>query len=179
VIGDEDPKEFDALRISLEEDLQPRTVLESALVDRLAGLLWRLRRVPAIEAAIVESRQENAYDRVYSEVESEKFKEIENEARGRCRKSFGYDPIKIQTAMGSGLWDATFCKIWDQVREEEQSKGDLYTSISDEADERHENSRESELVLLIRAAQNADLIDRLSRYEATLMNAMSKTLQQL
>ena len=58
VIGDEDPKEFDAFRAALEHDLQPSTALESALVDRLAGLLWRLRRVPAIEAAIVKSRQQ-------------------------------------------------------------------------------------------------------------------------
>ena len=41
VIGDEDPKEFDALRVSLEHDLQPSTALESELVDRLAGQLWQ------------------------------------------------------------------------------------------------------------------------------------------
>ena len=74
VIGDEDAKEFDALRAALEQDLQPGTALESELVDRLAGLLWRLRRVPAIEAAIVKSRQQNAYDEVYSTVETERSK---------------------------------------------------------------------------------------------------------
>jgi hypothetical protein len=179
VIGDEDPKEFDALRAALEHDLQPSTELESELVDRLAGQLWRLRRVPAIEAAIVKSRQEEAYDEVYSKVEAEKFKEIEDEARGRCKESFGYDPIKIQTAMGSGLWDAKFAKIWEQVRDEEQSKKDIYACISEEADKRYENSRESELVLLMRAKENGDLIDRLSRYEASLMNAVNKTLQQM
>src|SRR6516165_5221379 len=62
VIGDEDPKEFDALRAALEHDLQPSTAYESELVDRAAGLFWRLRRIPAIEAAIVKSRQQDAYD---------------------------------------------------------------------------------------------------------------------
>jgi hypothetical protein len=31
----------------------------------------------------------------------------------------------------------------------------------------------------MRAAENGDLSDRLSRYEAAIMNAMNKTLQQL
>ena len=47
VIGDEDPKEFEDLRAKLEHDLQPKTALERELLERLAGLLWRLRRVPA------------------------------------------------------------------------------------------------------------------------------------
>ena len=53
----------------------PARRLESELVDRLAGLFWRLRRVPAIEAAIVKSRQQEAYDEVYSQVAKEKLSE--------------------------------------------------------------------------------------------------------
>src|SRR5215472_14629246 len=45
VIGDEDPKEFDALRAALERDWQLETAFESELVDQLAGLFWRMRRV--------------------------------------------------------------------------------------------------------------------------------------
>lgn len=180
VIGDEDPKEFDFFRTSLEHDLQPSSRLENELVDRLAGLLWRLRRVPAIEAEIVKSRQQRAYDQVYSTVVKDKVSLIERKAERRCKELFAYDAIKIQTAMGSGLYSAKLAEIRKQVLEEEQqSNADLDASISDEADEQYENSRESELVLLIRAAENGDLIDRLSRYEATLMNAMNKTLQQL
>ena len=81
--------------------------------------------------------------------------------------------------MGSGLFDAKLRKIWDQVQEEERSKQDIYSWISKEADERYENSRDNELVLLMRAAENGDLIDRLSHYEAALMSALNRTLQQL
>ena len=56
VIGDEDSNEFEQLQVDLETDLQPATRLERELVGRLAGLLWRLRRVPILEAALVKAR---------------------------------------------------------------------------------------------------------------------------
>ena len=87
VIGDEDPKEFDALRAALEHDFQPGTAVESELVDRLAGLLWRLRRVPAIEAAIVKSASRR-YDEVYSQAR-QKVNELERkhiDAAGLTRR---------------------------------------------------------------------------------------------
>ena len=93
---------------------------------------------------------------------------------------FGYDSLKIQTAISKRqLYDTKFAEIRKQVLEESRASSDLDASISEEADEQYENSRESELVLLIRAAENGDLIDRLSRYEAGLMSAVNKTLQQL
>ena len=84
MIGDEDPRDFEALRAALERDWQPETALESELVDQLAGSFWRLRRVPAIEAAIVKAREEEAYSRVHSEVENETWDRIEDEASARC-----------------------------------------------------------------------------------------------
>jgi hypothetical protein len=159
--------------------MQPSTALESELIDRLAGLLWRLRRVPSIEAAIVKARQEEAYSQRYSKVQAHKMRRLENEARRRCQESFGYDPIKIQTAMGSGLYDAKFAEILKKVLEEE-SKGDLDASISVQAEEQHKESHESELILLIRDAGHDGLVGKLSRYEASLMNAVvNRTLQQL
>jgi hypothetical protein len=56
VIGDEDPKAFDRLRAELEEEYNPRPGIESELVERLAVLMWRLRRVPMFEAALIELR---------------------------------------------------------------------------------------------------------------------------
>ena len=44
VIMDEDPKAFDALRDELIREYAPETTLELQLVDRIAGLLWRLSR---------------------------------------------------------------------------------------------------------------------------------------
>jgi hypothetical protein len=54
VIGDEDPKKFDSLRAELWDEWQPRPGMESMLVDRLAGQIWRLLRAPAFEAAVIQ-----------------------------------------------------------------------------------------------------------------------------
>jgi hypothetical protein len=59
VIGDEDPRAFDRLRAELEEEYYPRPGIESELVERLAVLMWRLRRIPTFEAALIELRREN------------------------------------------------------------------------------------------------------------------------
>ena len=48
--------DFDALRAALLEEFDPPTVFEFELVERLAGILWRLRRVPFFEAAILDAR---------------------------------------------------------------------------------------------------------------------------
>ena len=53
VIGDEDPKAFDALRAQLEAEFNPRPGLEADLVERLAINIWRMRRMPVFEAAII------------------------------------------------------------------------------------------------------------------------------
>jgi len=177
VIGDEDPKEFEALRAALERDWQPETAFESELVDQLAGSLWRLRRVPAIEAAIVKAREEEAYSRVYSEVEDNTISRIENEARGRCYESFGNDSGQIQRARGNGTYNARFAQFRTQILEEEEKKGDLDSSILKQADEQYQESRESELLLLIR--DDDGMIEKLSRYHSSLMNAANRVIQQL
>ena len=58
VIGDEDPRTFDMLRAELEEEYNPRPGIESELVERLAVLMWRMRRIPIFEAALIELRRE-------------------------------------------------------------------------------------------------------------------------
>jgi hypothetical protein len=153
VIGDEDPKEFEDLRAKLEHDLQPKTALEGELLERLAGLLWRLRRIPAIEAAIVRARQNEIFSQVSENLEAEQTRQLKNEANRRCKESFNWDPIKIQTAMGTGLYDAKLTEIWKKVIGEEESKGTLDMDLSvEEIDEEYERSRENDLVVLIRAA---------------------------
>jgi hypothetical protein len=58
VIGDEDPEEFERLRMGLQADFKPASMIERELVERLAGLLWRLRRIPVLEGALLDARQE-------------------------------------------------------------------------------------------------------------------------
>src|SRR5262245_6755641 len=59
VIGDEDPKAFDMLRAELQDEHNPRPGIESELVERLAALMWRMRRIPVFEAALIELQRED------------------------------------------------------------------------------------------------------------------------
>ena len=58
VIGDEDPRQFEELRRGLEGDFKLGTTIETELVELLAGQLWRLRRVPVLQAALMQARRE-------------------------------------------------------------------------------------------------------------------------
>ena len=55
VLADEDPKEFLEYRISIHEDLGPMGSMETTLANRIAALFWRLARVPAIEAELIDA----------------------------------------------------------------------------------------------------------------------------
>jgi hypothetical protein len=57
IIVGENADDFDQLRAELLEEHEPQSALECELVERLAGILWRLRRVPFFEAAIIDARQ--------------------------------------------------------------------------------------------------------------------------
>jgi len=53
LLRDESPAEYAALLIGLLEDLQPQGRLESALVENLAAILWRKRRLFKCELAVI------------------------------------------------------------------------------------------------------------------------------
>ena len=56
IIVGENARDFDQLRAALMDEHDPQSVLECEMVERLAGILWRLRRVPLFEAAILNLR---------------------------------------------------------------------------------------------------------------------------
>ena len=56
VTENEDPARFNELRALLFEEFDPSSGFECELVDRVAGLMWRLRRVPGLEAALFAAR---------------------------------------------------------------------------------------------------------------------------
>lgn len=57
IIVGEYADDFEQLRAELMEDFDPQSAIECELIERLAGISWRLRRVPFFEAAIVDARQ--------------------------------------------------------------------------------------------------------------------------
>ena len=64
VLAHEDPAKFEALSQELQLRFKPRDALEEELVGRVAGLLWRLKRVPVFEAALLDEQQRRAADRM-------------------------------------------------------------------------------------------------------------------
>jgi hypothetical protein len=51
IIDGEHARQFEDLRTELIDTYKPQGVVEEHLVDMMAGLLWRLRRIPQLEAA--------------------------------------------------------------------------------------------------------------------------------
>src|SRR5262249_23243826 len=62
IIVDESATDFDRLRADLMEQYDPQSVLECEMVERLAAILWRLRRVPCFEAAILDARHQQVWN---------------------------------------------------------------------------------------------------------------------
>ncbi len=52
LLAGEDPEEYRRLRESMIAELRPEGALESELVEQIVSVLWRMRRVPAVEAAL-------------------------------------------------------------------------------------------------------------------------------
>jgi hypothetical protein len=63
IIVGEHADDNDELRAELMDEHDPQSSLECELVERLAGILWRLRRVPFFEAAILDARHAEVWDR--------------------------------------------------------------------------------------------------------------------
>jgi hypothetical protein len=59
----EDARSYRAFERTLIGNIDPRSVIELALVHRLASLLWRLRRASAIETALFEMQAEFLFAR--------------------------------------------------------------------------------------------------------------------
>ena len=53
VLSGEEPEQFDRLRQGLNADFAPGSTIERELVETLAASLWRRRRAPVVEAAVL------------------------------------------------------------------------------------------------------------------------------
>ena len=84
IIVGENADDFDQLRAELMDDHDPQSALEFELVERLAGILWRLRRVPSFEAAILEALEAE----VAEDMRKEEERRREEEERRRRWHSY-------------------------------------------------------------------------------------------
>jgi len=55
ILPNENPRDFDAFRVGLLNELRPKGALEGVLAERIVIDSWRLRRVPVLEATLYKS----------------------------------------------------------------------------------------------------------------------------
>lgn len=71
VLPSESAEEFEAFRIALWDDLDPKGALEEVLAEKIVADAWRLRRVPVLEAALHErDLQQRSVERIRKELNS-------------------------------------------------------------------------------------------------------------
>jgi hypothetical protein len=62
IIVGERANHFDDLRAALMDEHDLQSILECEMVERLAVILWRLRRVPSFEVAILDARHQQVWN---------------------------------------------------------------------------------------------------------------------
>ena len=203
VIGDEDPEDFERLRMGLQADLEPSSTIALELVDRLAGLFWRLRRISMLEGALLDTMQEQnastAQDYTLSVTPEQQraliyvMHDLEKpEYKQFLSKFFGVaSPTREDFEKINVIFPApSFIEIGKILRFIQQ-EGDV-DLLGEEAAKypktRHlrlrvadEESRRGALAAhaLIKDAEKHDVLGKLSRYEASLANAVARTLSLL
>lgn len=149
VVVGEDPVEFEKLRDSLTEEYAPRTRVQLELLDYIAGVFWRVERMPAMEAAMLEAlRKEIVPDEIDREEEQKRIRRLDEIADR-------YLP--------------------PQLRNQETSAP--ASAPKEKADD--EQSNHVVGLVLIRDSQTRDALGKLSRYEAAMTNGLSRALQLL
>ena len=138
VIPGEDPAALDQFRAEIREEFDPQRPTEEELVDRLASLMWRMRRVPVLEAALyvwMHHHQSALHDT--------------EDVFGNVLSTFDPDTRKLPPPTVNKRGEAVFADM--QLR----------------------------LGRLLEAVSQNDLLNKLARHEAHLMNQLKKTIQEL
>ena len=184
VIGDEDPRQFEELRRGLEGDFKLGTTIETELVELLPGQLWRLRRVPVLQAALMQARREEVGQHdlmsLFSPDDRKQLDEIKDwlwqdrETHSRLNKVLlaeTGDPGAVYAASLEPAYNERLAKFREEVAKEARP-----------AEQVPENPNQATINLglsLIKDSENHDTLGKLSRYEAGLLNAITRTLSLL
>jgi hypothetical protein len=197
VLEGESADEFDALRAQYEAEFDPNSAIERELVDSLAVLQWRLRRVPVFEAALIRARREATTTRgVYTYTVTEQgLKDID----AFLDRTFG-DELTDPTQPVVKPWGAyeAACQAAQKrssppsveatkptANEPSSHSAEMpITDPSHEAEtkrDHHHNQLSSSAtgLALIKDSEDHDTLSKLSRYEAGLRNAVQKTLSTI
>ena len=151
VVEDENAEDFRELREGLMRQYDPQGAMECELMERVAGILWRLRRVLTFEAAVIDFRVDQAAE----------------QQRKREREVWERRELQRQMVSESRGEDAHE----DEVEEQEQAEEDEGAALL-------ESSVTLGDALTTDFAYTNSL-HKLGRHETSLMNSLTKTQQML
>ena len=215
VIADEDPEEFERLRAGLQADFEPTSTIELELVERLAGLLWRLRRIPVLEGALLDARREETstgakdftlpvtemqlgiLNDVWTRLQDREHQELLTRIEGLYAfpKSEGTSEEIDWEAIIGQVDESGSKRSASHARESDELDKPKSASIEALKDPERYHSRRLRLrigdpdgqsrrsigtgLALIKDAEKHDVLGKLARYEASLANAVTRTLSLL
>lgn len=156
VMGDEDPVEFERLRTGMLEQHAPCTRIECELLDYIAGLVWRLGRLPAFEAALIKALRDKIAPEERDPEEKRKEREAFEKVTNEVLKKYG--------------------RKKDAQNDEASTPCEEYRASV--ADQRKHLITVAGLVL-IGDSQSQDGLGKLSRHESDLTKWLSLALQLL
>jgi len=158
IMAGESEEEYNALRSQLESELAPVGIMEGQLCERLAGMLWRLRRLSHIEAGILTAGAAGAFADAADAI-----------AKSHTRKEEGGAAV-----LAASLED------WEgrTVIENEEAHSDA-TGAAKEARAVLWSVPALLGAAFVNDAGGADALTKLSRYETTLERSLFRSLEEL
>ncbi|MGE0854085.1 MAG: hypothetical protein AB7O44_31490 [Hyphomicrobiaceae bacterium] len=155
LIKGEDPAEFDSFYLSLREAIQPGTIVEDALVERLATVLWRMKRIPILEAAYWDLL---AFEQRYID--------------GRQQQSELERLLEIE-------WLLAEHQTTHQSRSERIYHYPERTDVEDESGQVRRSEMLCATRALLRNSHYPDVLEKLGKYERHLMRQFEATQREL
>jgi hypothetical protein len=152
LVRHESSEYFDSLRDRVSSELQPMGIMEEQLVERIVSKLWRLHRVPAVEAGLFDHQH---YDQLAQQArERAELQEIDETVIG---EGCWYNPLEPM------VWDK---EAYDNARVEQKW-----------AEEKRDN-----ITLSLSAAflgKYGAAFDRVRRYDTSLERSLDKDFERL
>jgi len=176
VTTSEDAEAFSEFREALMRQYDPEGWLECELVERIASLCWRLRRVPVFEAAILDYREDVILRNEEAQEERERMAEEERLERQAL-------VVRLLEHARAERGE----EIVDETADDEEDDSDGEDSQDAEEEDYGEGDggatvRERSVKLgraLYADANCGNALGKLGRHETTLMNNLAKTLDLL
>ena len=151
VLPGEDESAFDELYEKFREELLPEGELEIQLVERIATLCWRLRRIGKVEAGIFEMQRSESY-----------LQRVKSAAEKRLESMM---PIEFQVSS----WEAA---------SDEKSYQESLLRVEEGKNARQEELLTVGLAF-IKDSRSENAFSKLSRYEVGIERSLYRAIQEL